>query len=152
MRAFRDDVHRTWLINTCATTKCHGGEDAGRLWLYDRKTASDTAAYTNFLILDRFRLPGEDGKLSVPLINYNEPASSPLLQLGLPREEATFKHPEITGSTRAKWRPAFRSTDDERFKQAVAWIKEMYAKRTNYPIDYTPPSPKGAGAGTPAPR
>lgn len=145
MKAFRDDVNRTWLVNSCATNKCHGGEEAGRLWLYDKKAASDAAAYTNFLILERFRIADDAGELTIPLINYAEPANSPLLQMGLPRAEANFKHPEIPAA-KGRWKPTFRSVDDERFKQAVAWIKLMYPKRVDYPIDYTAPEPRGAKA------
>ena len=37
MRLFRDEVNRAWLTNNCATSKCHGGENAGRLWLTGRR-------------------------------------------------------------------------------------------------------------------
>jgi len=138
MQIFRDQVNKTWLINSCATTKCHGGEEAGRLRLYNQKAASDVAAYTNFLILERFRVRSADNKDPIPLIDYNEPANSPLLQMGLPRSEAKFQHPAL--SAKSRLRPAFQSEKDERFVQAVDWIKAMYAKRTEYPVDYTPPS------------
>lgn len=155
LQLFRDGVNRTWLVNSCATSKCHGGEEAGRLMLYERKPASDVAAYTNFLILERFQMAGADGKDPVSLINYNEPAQSPLLQLGLPRAEAKFKHPEVEAPGRPHWRPVFRSEQDERFQQAVTWIKSMYGakdgKRPTYPIDYTPPQPSKAPEIAPAP-
>ncbi len=154
MRRFRDDVNRTWLVNACATTRCHGGEEAGRLMLFDRKAASDAAAYTNFLILDRFRLEGEDGRRTVPLINYAEPAASPLLQMGLARDEATIKHPDLPASMAARWRPVFRSPQDERFRRAVEWIRSMYGakdgKRPEYPIDYQPPQPRTPEAPAPS--
>lgn len=138
LQLFRDNVNRTWLVNSCATSRCHGGEAAGRLYLYDKRPTSDAAAITNFFILDKFRMTGEDGK-AIGLIDFNEPANSPLLQMGLPRAEARFKHPEIEGKVR--WKPVFRSTEDERFQQAVDWIKALYPKRVEYPIDYTPPKP-----------
>jgi hypothetical protein len=144
MQKFRDGVNRTWLINSCATSKCHGGEEAGRLWLYNKRQGSDQAAYTNFLILDRFKLAN-----GMPLINYAEPARSPLLQLGLARDESLFKHPEIKGLNKGKWAPVFRSTEDERFKEAVDWIRSMYEKRTDYPIDYTAPVPNPKMPGVP---
>jgi hypothetical protein len=154
MRRFRDDVNRTWLVNACATTRCHGGEEAGRLMLFDRKAASDAGAYTNFLILDRFRMEGEDGRRTVPLINYAEPASSPLLQMGLPRDEATIKHPELPASMAGRLRPVFRSPDDERFRRAVEWIRSMYGakdgKRPEYPVTYEPPQPRTPAATPPS--
>jgi len=154
MRRFRDDVNRTWLVNACATTRCHGGEEAGRLMLFDRKAASDAGAYTNFLILERFRMEGEDGRRTVPLINYAEPASSPLLQMRLPRDEAMIKHPEVPASMAGRWRPVFRSTDDERFRRAVEWIRSMYGakdgKRPEYPVAYEPPQPRTPAAAPPS--
>jgi len=138
MTMFRDDVNRGWLVNSCATSRCHGGEEAGRLWLYDKKPMSDAAAYTNFFILENFKT--SEG---VPLINYDEPAMSPLLQLGLPREQSKFKHPEVGGAGAPRWKPAFRGTDDPKFEATVQWIRAMYPKRTAYPIDYSPPMPRG---------
>ena len=134
MRAFRDNIHRTWLVNSCATNQCHGGEEAGRLRLYNRSTGSDAAVYTNFLILDRFRTA--DG---LPLIDYLSPARSPLLHMGLNRDDALFKDPEVDRPGTARWRPVFRSADSERFKEALEWIGDMYKPRPNYPIDYQPP-------------
>src|SRR5690606_13117960 len=52
-RRFRENVHRGWFMNNCATTRCHGGTEAGRLWLHNRRPNSDETVYTNFLILDR---------------------------------------------------------------------------------------------------
>ncbi len=136
-QVFRDRINRNWLVNSCATNRCHGGEEAGRLWLYNRQQSSDGAAYTNFLILERFKL-----STGQPLINYNEPARSPLLHLGLPRDQAIFKHPEVAGPGRGQWTPTFRSLEDERFVQTVEWIKSMYPKRPDYPIDYQVPTPQ----------
>lgn len=150
MRRFREDVHRGWLLSGCATASCHGGQEAGRLWLYHRRPASDATVYTNFLILDRFRLP--DGRA---LIDYNDPANSPLLQMGLPRADSLYPHPRINTLSRARdWRHVFGSTDDRKFLDAVAWINSLYRPRPEYPITYQPPRPMGArdaGPGDAAP-
>jgi hypothetical protein len=139
MRTFRDHVHRTWIVNSCATTRCHGGSEAGRLQLFNQRPSADATVYTNFIILDRYRLP--DGK---PLIDYNEPANSPLLQVGLPREQSSHPHPVVPGNEGRgdMWRPFFRNSDDLRFQEAVTWIKSMYTPRPEYPIEYTPPTPE----------
>jgi hypothetical protein len=137
LQNFRDHVNRMWLVNSCATSNCHGGPDAGRLWLYNKRSGSDQAAYTNFLILERFKLQN-----GMPIVNYTEPANSPLLQMGLPRDQAIIKHPEMTGVNKGKWRAVFRGQEDERFQQALDWIKSMYEKRADYPIDYKPPVPQ----------
>lgn len=138
LRLFRESVHRNWLINSCATTACHGGDDAGRLYLDNRHGHTDRAVYTNFLILDRFVTAS-----GLKLIDYAEPARSPLLQAALPRDIALFKHPDVrVGPTKASWRPAFESVNDRRFKDAVEWISGMYQPRPEYPIEYQPPTPR----------
>lgn len=141
LRTFRDAIHRRWLINSCATNHCHGGTEAGRLQLYNGRSNTDPTVYTNFLILDRFRMA--DGR---PLIDYEEPAKSPLLQLGLPRENSLFPHPVVPGAeSRADlWKPVFKSTEDRTYIEAVDWIKMMYRPRPEYPIQYTPPGPSTA--------
>jgi hypothetical protein len=126
-----------WLVNSCATSNCHGGQDAGRLWLYNKRSGSDQAAYTNFLILERFKLQN-----GMPIINYTEPANSPLLQMALPRDQALIKHPQVAGVNKGQWRAVFRGQEDERFQQALDWIKSMYEKRTDYPIDFKAPVPQ----------
>lgn len=151
---FRDRVHRGWLQNACSTSRCHGGASAGRLWLGTHARNSDRTVYTNMLILDRYRLA--DGR---PLIDYERPAQSPLLQAALRRDRSSFPHPEVVprqgGPT---WRPVFDSEDDRGFRDAVEWISSMYVPRPDYPIDYDPPVPEGLppampdGAGDPQER
>lgn len=140
MRTFIRDVHANWLVNTCATSQCHGGEEAGRLWLDNRAPQSDEAAYTNFLILERFRTEN-----NLPLINYDRPEESVLLSFGLPSDEALWKHPEVTGKGRPKWRPAFpRGRQDEKYQRTLDWIRSMYTPREELPVTYEPPKPRAA--------
>ena len=136
---FRNHVHAEWLMNSCATTRCHGGQEAVRLWLWNQNPNSDRTVYTNFLLLERFRL--EDG---TPLIDYVAPARSPLLQMGLPREDSRFPHPPVPGldGTPRGWRPVFERVEDRRFRQAVQWIDAMYRPRPEYPVEFTPPDPR----------
>jgi len=149
MKRFREEVHDRWLINSCATTACHGGEAAGRLYLNNdtmRRGKREEIVYTNFLILERFKLA--DG---TPLIDYEHPRSSPLLQMGLPREKSEHPHPEV-GARRgtAGWRHVFRDDRDLRFREALEWINAMYRPRPDYPIEYEPPKPDGPLSETPA--
>ncbi len=143
MAAFRTQVHRTWLVganSSCASSSCHGGQEAGRLYLNNHRPNTDATVYTNFLILDRFRL--RDG---TPLINYDEPAKSPLLQMALPRDRSLYPHPNVSrGAGRRGWRPFFRDENDLRFRRAVEWIRSMYKPHPDYPIEYKPPVPRGA--------
>ncbi len=153
MRKFRDEVHRGWLMNSCATSDCHGGSEAGRLMLSNRLPNSDATVYTNFLILDRFRIRTVKGDRKgdlVPLIDYANPKNSPLLQLGLPPEESLYPHPTPNRPGKATFRPMFRSEEDGRYQRAVEWIQSMYLPRPDYRIDYTPPVPPKPVAQQPA--
>jgi hypothetical protein len=156
IRLFRENVARTWLMS-CATSQCHGGLEAGRFVLYNRSPNSDPSVYTNLLILDRFRTrigagaaPSRPGEPYGPaMIDWDHPEKSPLLQLGLPREDSLFPHPVVprpgpggpgTGGGDI-WKPEFRSVDDRLFKKGVEWIKAMYRPRPYYPVNYTPLRP-----------
>ncbi len=141
-RAFRVDVHNEWLLRGCATNRCHGGEDAGRLYLANQRWRAEPTVYTNYLILDRFRT--KDGRA---LIDYEEPDKSLLLELALPLEISTYPHPAVSELGRERpWRPVINSRDDANFKKTVSWIRAMYRPHTDYPIDYTPPVPLSAQA------
>jgi hypothetical protein len=126
---FRENVSAAWVTRNCGSVNCHGGTDAPPPHSYNRRPFSERSALTNFVILDRFRLPG--GR---PLIDYERPGDSPLLQLGLPQPDSAYPHPDVPG-----WRPAFRSRDSRRYRQAVDWINAMIRPRPNVPIEYTPP-------------
>lgn len=137
MRMFRENVHRPWLVTTCASSGCHGGQQAGNLWLKNTSPNNEQTIYTNFLILDRYRM--RDG---TPLINYEEPAKSPLLQMALPRESSLYPHPLVATSSTSVWRPVIGSPDDRRFQKAVEWINSMYRPRPEYPVTFDPPTPE----------
>ena len=141
MKVFRDDVWRGWVLSSCATSRCHGGEEAGRLWLLGVKTGAEATVYTNFMVMHQFKLA--DG---TPLINYDKPAESPLLQMALKPEVSKRPHPRVDAVGKGdKYRPVFGSPEDRRFQEAVEWIKSMYVPQgRDYPVSYTPPVPAGA--------
>ncbi len=159
MKMFRERVHSTWLMNSCATSTCHGGENAGRLYLATRQPNSDATVYTNFLILDRFRLrdkaardpaPGSAnaaGDTGRPLIDYDDPARSPLLHMALARNESLTPHPQVqvAGGRFKPINPVFNSVNDRRYQDAIDWIRSMYMPRPDYPVQYTPPVPGAPG-------
>lgn len=128
MEAFRDSVNARWLTNRCATTRCHGGNEAGRLRLLNRSTNSEATVYTNFLLLDRF-----DTRRPVPMIDYTNPTDSLLLQMALPREDVLYPHPDVKG-----WRPVFVNDRSPQYRAAVEWMRMMYQPRPEYPIEYDP--------------
>lgn len=134
LRRFRDNVNRAWLATSCASTACHGGGSAGEFRLAWRRPTHERSFATNFLIVQRAMT--RDGQA---LINYEEPERSPLLQLGLLRNESLTPHPEVPG-----WAPVFRTMGDRRFLEGVEWIRGLYRPRPEVPIEY-PPKREEAG-------
>ncbi len=130
LNRFRLDVHNTWLMNNCTTSRCHGGTEAGRLFLHNRNYRDARVRYTNFLILERLELDP-----IWPLINYEKPTDSLIIQHGLPRELARRPHPPAKG-----WKPAFRRTTDRMVGETVQWIESMLTPRPDYPVQFEPPS------------
>lgn len=128
LNKFRLNVHKMWLMNSCATNQCHGGTEAGRFFLFNKRAHTANTVYTNLLILERSRYRGE------PMLNYERPERSPLLQLGLPADRSFFPHPEAAG-----WTPAFRDQSDPKFTRTVEWMRSMYMPRPEYPIRFEPP-------------
>jgi hypothetical protein len=143
MADFKSKVHSAggWLVNACASNRCHGGTEAGRLRLVNERPNSDAAAYTNFVIIERFRLA--DG---TPLINFEEPARSPLLQMALPRRSSLYPHPEVDPQSLGQdWSFVFRSPSERKFRDAIDWIGSLYQPRPDYGIEYPPLEPKPEG-------
>lgn len=126
---FRQRVHDTWLINNCATSRCHGGLNAGRFFLHRRNYKDERVRYANFLILERLSLDPE-----WPLINYDDPEMSLIIQYALPREEARKPHPNVNGFSAPLNRGAQRLKRD-----AIQWIRSMMIPRPDYPVVYDLP-------------
>lgn len=127
LNLFRTRVHDAWLIPNCATSQCHGGIDSGRFFLHRRNAKDERVRATNLLILLRSRLDH-------PLVDFEDPESSLIIQHALPRDEARYPHPEVKG-----WKPVFTGTARALKGQAMQWIRAMYRPRPEYPIDYEPP-------------
>lgn len=138
LRRFADEVHRPILLGGCATSECHGGTEAGRLMFATHRPSSDATVYTNFYILENYRTA--DGRA---LINWQEPDQSVFLQMGLPREFATAKHPPVPRGPGGAdlWKPVVRSASEQRFKNAAAWVRAMIQPRPDYGLRYEPLRP-----------
>jgi hypothetical protein len=134
LNLFRRRVHNTWLLNTCATVRCHGGGPAGRFYLHRRRFKDERVRYTNLLILHRMDLDRE-----WPLVNYNEPMMSLIVQHGLPRQQARKPHPDVKG-----WKPVFGPGGQRMLRDTLEWIDSMMKPRPTYPVDYQPPPLGGA--------
>ncbi|MFO0829956.1 MAG: hypothetical protein U0572_17575 [Phycisphaerales bacterium] len=129
LNLFRQRVHNSWLIGNCATSRCHGGVDAGRFFLHNRNYKSAEVRYTNLLILDRLKLDGLP-----PLIDWDHPRDSLIIQYGLPRAESRHPHPEVEG-----WKPIFVPANKRMLEDFDEWVRAMYHPRPDYPVDYEPP-------------
>ena len=135
LNTFRHRVHNAWLINNCATSRCHGGTDAGRLFLHNRNSKDDNVRSTNLLILTRTSLD------SLPLIDFENPTDSLIYQYALPTTEARRGHPEVRG-----WEPVFTPLRRALQDDFVKWVRSMRVRAGEYPIEYTPPAMKSPDA------
>lgn len=129
LNQFRQGVHDRWLMNNCATSRCHGGAQAGRLFLHNRNWKDARVRYTNLMILERLDIDPE-----WPLINYDEPLMSLIVQYGKPRDEARLPHPDVRG-----WDPAFTQSSRRMLQDTLVWIQSMMQPRPDYPVEYQPP-------------
>ncbi len=124
---FKEYVHsqRGWIINTCASTRCHGGTQAGDFQLINTNTNSNATTYTNLYLIEQYKLA--DGS---KLINYQDPQRSPLVQMAMVEKNSLHPHPVIPRDFPGpKFRALFRSTRDRKFKQTIEWINAMYQPR-----------------------
>ncbi len=142
LNMFRRRVHDAWLINRCATSRCHGGPDAGRFRLHRRHYKDERVRYSNLLTLQRLDLDR-----AWPLINYDKPENSLIIQYGLPASRAHKPHPAVKG-----WKPIFTRSTSRMLSHTVNWIEAMMQPRPEYPLEYQPPAgPTEEVAPTPPP-
>jgi hypothetical protein len=125
---FRTRVHNSWLISNCATSRCHGGVDAGRFFLYTGNAKDQRIRYTNLLTLLNFKV---DGK---PVVNFEDPPNSLLVQYAMTRSSARYPHPDVKG-----WRPVLSTTTPQLLQDTLDWIRSMYQPRPEYPVKYVAP-------------
>jgi hypothetical protein len=133
---FRQRVHDAWLMNSCATSACHGSPGAGRLFLFRRNAREPAVRYANLLTLERLEIDPQ-----WPLVNYERPIDSLIIQFGLPRTMARRPHPPTPG-----WAPAFRRLTDRGVQHTVEWIEAMLQPRPEYPVEFEPVIPVPAEA------
>lgn len=125
---YRTRVHNSWLIANCATSRCHGGIDAGRFFLYTGNAKDQRVRYTNLMTLLTFKV---DGK---PLVNFEDPPNSLLVQYAMPRRLARYPHPDVRG-----WRAVLTESTPQLTSDTLEWIRAMYQPRPDYPISYKAP-------------
>lgn len=128
IREFRTQVYKPYVMTYCGAPACHGGDKAGDLYLF-RKRMDDTATlYTNYYILHAWN------NTRGYVLDFSKPEASFLLQYGLPQDTATYRHPDVPG-----WKPAFRSSEDPRYRAILSWIRGFRGMRRAYPFQYEPP-------------
>lgn len=137
LKTYKQLVHNNYLIAFCA--KCHSeGKAAGLDLITDRRTA-DSTLYTNLVRTAMTRTAG------LPMLVQPDSYKSPLLQYGLPREEALTPHPEVQG-----FKAYFNSTKDPRFAQMVRWVEALSAQTVN-PTEIFPEWAQPGPAAAPTP-
>jgi hypothetical protein len=135
-----------YVIQNCATSRCHGGSNGDGLILLT-PAESEPATYTNFFILQSYTksVPsggGIFGHGDLHLIDRTQPSKSLLLQYSIPQDVSDYDHPVVQG-----YRPPLRGLDDPRYQQIWSWIHDALnpsLSLPNYGISYTPPTASAA--------
>jgi hypothetical protein len=138
---------QTLILQSCATSGCHGAAGAGGLMLY-APADNEAVTYTNFYILQTWSRPvgrqqGPFGAGERRLIDRIEPGNSLLLQYGLPPSIAEQDHPQVSGL-----RAVFRNRDDNGYRRVESWIGEgLLTIKPDYGINFTAPQRPGGTRG-----
>lgn len=140
LKDFRVGIHQQYVINYCATSECHGGADAKKIFLFRNDPTSDKTVYTNYFILNSYKDAGGY------MIDRDMPDRSYLLQYSLPLDVAKTPHPKVKG-----WQPAIRAGDAGRADALIKWVESLGKLRVDYPVDYHPPLPSKPAAAEAAP-
>jgi hypothetical protein len=125
---YRTRVHNRWVIPNCATARCHGGVDAGRFFLYTGNPKDERIRFTNLMTLLTFTVNGK------PMVDFDDPPNSILIQYAMPRNAARYPHPDVKG-----WRPVLSASTPQMLSDTLDWIASMYQPRPEYPVKYVPP-------------
>ncbi|MEX2216696.1 MAG: hypothetical protein WD768_21460 [Phycisphaeraceae bacterium] len=129
IREFRN-LHRNYVLAYCATAECHGGANAGKLFLFTGQPTSDETVHTNFYSLTQFSTK------SAYMIDRDFPEKSLIVQFGLPRDRAIFPHPDVQG-----WKASMvRGDKDPTHNLLVEWLKGLYRPTPKYGISYAVPT------------
>ncbi|HAI14660.1 MAG TPA: hypothetical protein DCM28_23345 [Phycisphaerales bacterium] len=125
-------LHRTYILNRCATSECHGGDEARGIFLFNRRPGAtpDQIVYTNFYILNNYSAT-KDGQ-QYDMIDRASPERSLLLQFGMMSQDTVFPHPPVRGL-----KPAFlRGAEDRQYNTIRRWIQSLFSPTPDYGIDY----------------
>jgi hypothetical protein len=125
-----------FVLQNCATARCHGGKDNNGGFQYSRAGADpNTVMYTNFYVLSSLSINGKK------VVDRDNPESSLLIAYAISHPGKVTLH-RIT------------SVDDPTAKALIAWIKSLHFPAPNYGVALqlpTPPAATTPGDATPAP-
>lgn len=141
------------MLSGCASAGCHGTMAGKGFVVFLNANGSDGATYSNYYILMQYKrmLQSEgtglfaQGKVQRRMIDRSNPEQSLLLEYGLPRGMATYKHPQVNGLS-----ATFRDKNDPRYKTVLAWIKTLGPIEPTYHVNYTPPGTPSEATSQPA--
>lgn len=130
LATFRNRV-QPYLLQNCATAKCHGSPDPAvnkgyRLYGSAIRRPNDRETYTNFFIVST-RTVGQE-----KLLNRDDPERSLILHYGLPAKDSLSPHPGTPIVAK------FRNSSDILYRDIVSWTKELAFPVSNYGINFTP--------------
>ncbi len=117
------------ILSGCATSKCHGGTEAGDFALYNERVMKENTHYTNFLILEQYKHD------DLSMINRDFPEQSLVVQYGLPPDAQNVAHPTQIDTL-------YRSPDDPRLAIVLRWIGALDLPAPEYGITLEPATPK----------
>jgi hypothetical protein len=127
------------VVQGCATSRCHGGPDAGALRLISPAQSTE-AAYTNLYLLMKYvkEIPIDEsrpfGAGSSRLIERGQGPTSLLAQFMLPRSQAIKPHPDVKG-----FRGVVRDREHPIFRAAVRWMdQELSPSERSHGIEHDP--------------
>jgi hypothetical protein len=140
MLLFKERIHERFLTRSCGTATCHGGPGVGDFRLAIPTNPDDVVArYTNYIILRQ-----ASANEQWPILNFQAPEKSLLLQYALPRNQSQKQHPAVRG-----WKPSLNTSNRQTYTPALNWIDAMGRRPWhNYPINYPP---RASGSRLPEP-
>lgn len=124
------------VLQGCATSACHGGDNAGNFKLLNTRLNTQVML-TNYFLITSYRQPadpdaGEErspfGGGAIDMVERTKGERSLLYQYALPRRLAATKHPPVRG-----WDGMLRNVNDRFARDLVGWMNvDLASVRPDY--------------------
>ncbi len=121
------------ILNSCATARCHGGQNAGEFILFNERIMTDKMHYANYLALNEYEKNGER------LINRDTPNRSLVL---------IFGQPETTGPGSAHPTPVdvvFTNPQNIKYRNLLSWLASLDVTQPDYGFSLDEPANSATG-------